>query len=85
VRLTVTDRDAFRPAWTALVLLSEIRRLHPAQFRITNVGFTQMLGSKWAREAFDRGEDPRVIQQRWDAENRAWTAIRDRYRIYPRR
>lgn len=84
VKLTVTDRDAFRPAWTALVLLSEIRRLHPTQFRITNVGFTQMLGSKWAREAFDRGEDPRVIQARWDEENRAWMAIRDRYRIYRR-
>jgi uncharacterized protein YbbC (DUF1343 family) len=71
--------------WTTLVLLSEIRRLHPQQFRITNEGFTQMLGSRWARQAFDRGEDPREIWRRWEEENRAWSAVRERYRLYPAR
>ena len=46
-------------ASSTLVLLSEIKRLHPTEFQITNDGFTQMMGSRWAREAFDRGEDPR--------------------------
>ncbi|CAN5613471.1 DUF1343 domain-containing protein [soil metagenome] len=85
VQITVTDRDAYRPVWTTLVLLSEIRRLHPQQFRITNEGFTQMLGSRWARQAFDRGEDPREIWRRWEEENRAWSAVRERYRLYPAR
>jgi uncharacterized protein YbbC (DUF1343 family) len=83
VRLTVTDRDAFDSSFTALVLLSEIRRQHPQQFNVTNEGFTQMIGSRWARQAFDRGEDPRVIQQRWQEETREWMAVRDRYRLYP--
>jgi uncharacterized protein YbbC (DUF1343 family) len=83
VRLTVTDRDAFDSSYTALVLLSEIRRQHPQQFRVTNDGFTQMIGSRWARQAFDRGEDPRTIQQRWQQETREWMAVRDRYRLYP--
>ncbi len=84
LRLTVTDRNAYRPAYTALVLLTEIKRLHPTEFKITNAGFTQMIGSRWAREAFDRGEDPRVIARRWEDEIRAWMPVRDRYRLYPR-
>ena len=83
IRFTVTDRDAFDPAWMTLVLLSEIKKAHPTQFKITNEGFTQMMGSKWARAAFDRGEDPRVIRQRWEQELAAWMPIRDRYRLYP--
>ncbi len=83
VRLRITDREAYRPIWLSLVLLHEIRNLHPQSFRITNEGFTQMLGSRWARQAFDRGEDPHTIWRRWEEENRAWLQVRDRYRLYP--
>jgi uncharacterized protein YbbC (DUF1343 family) len=83
VNIEVTDRNAYRPALTALVLLTEIKRLHP-EFKVTNAGFTQMIGSRWAREAFDRGEDPRVIARRWEEEIRAWMPTRDQYRLYPR-
>ena len=82
VRIRVTDRDAYRPVWLALVLLSEIRRQHPDEFRITNEGMTQMLGSRWARAAVDRGDDPREIWQRWQNELRAWAEVRDRYLLY---
>jgi uncharacterized protein YbbC (DUF1343 family) len=83
VRLRVTDREAFDPPYTALVLLTEIRRLHPQQFRITNEGFTQMIGSRWARQQFDAGADPRTIQARWRQELEGWAAVHDRYRLYP--
>jgi uncharacterized protein YbbC (DUF1343 family) len=82
VRLRVTDRDALRPVWLTLVLMTEIRRLHPQQFRITNEGFTQMMGSRWAREAFDRGDDPQAIWNRWEAENREWEERVEPYRLY---
>lgn len=85
LRLDVTDRRTFRPAYTALVLLSEAKKQNPAQFRVMDAGFTQMLGSHWARAAFDRGEDPRVIERRWQQELAQWNATeRERYRIYPR-
>jgi uncharacterized protein YbbC (DUF1343 family) len=80
--LQVTDRDAYQPVWTTLVLLTEIRRQHPREFRITNEGFTQMIGSRWARQAFDRGEDPRSIWQRWEQELAAWRPVQERYRLY---
>jgi len=84
LRLEVTDRRTFDPVYTTLVLLTEARRQSPGNFRVMNAGFTQMLGSRWAREAFDRGEDPRVIQRRWDEEMAAWMRERERYRLYPR-
>ena len=84
LRLDVTDRATFRPAYTALVLLTEAKKQNPARFRVENAGFTQMIGSRWARAAFDRGDDPREIDRRWTQERAAWNAIRERYRIYPR-
>jgi uncharacterized protein YbbC (DUF1343 family) len=85
IRLRVTDRATFRPPYTALVLLTEIRRVHPDSFKVGDPpGMTQMLGSRWAYDAFLRGTDPREIDRRWQAEVRAWMAKRDRYRMYPR-
>jgi uncharacterized protein YbbC (DUF1343 family) len=82
VRLNVTDRNVYMPVWTTLVLLSEIKRLHPQQFRVTNEGFTQMIGSRWAREAFDRGDSPASIWERWERELRSWEQLVAKYRIY---
>lgn len=83
IRLEVTDRDAYLPVWTALVLLTEIRRQHPDEFEITNSGFTQMIGSQSAREAFEQGVDPQEIWRRWEEENTAWVRRVEGYRLYP--
>ena len=83
LRLVITDRDAYQPVWTTLVLLTEIKRLHPTQLKIEKGGFTQMIGSTWAYDAVDRGDDPRQIWQRWQSENAAWDRIRARYDLYP--
>jgi len=59
-------------------------RLHPQQFRIADPpGMTQMLGSKWAMAAFQRGDDPRTIQRRWGEELEAWRRMQEKYRLYP--
>jgi uncharacterized protein YbbC (DUF1343 family) len=84
LRLDVTDRTAFRPVYTTLVLLSEAKKQAPAQFRVANEGYTQMIGSRWARAAFDNGTDPREIQRRWDEELEAWKREREPYLLYPR-
>ena len=82
VRLTITDRHTYQPVWTTLALMSEIKRLHPTQFKIENNGFTQMLGSNWARQAFDRGDDPRRIWDRWQSELGVWEQTRAKYDLY---
>jgi uncharacterized protein YbbC (DUF1343 family) len=83
VRITITDREAYRPVWMTLALLTEIRRLHPADFRITNEGMTQMLGSRWARQALERGDDAHAIWHRWEQELEQWRGVRARYALYP--
>jgi uncharacterized protein YbbC (DUF1343 family) len=84
IRLTVTDRETFRAPFTTLVLLSEIKRVHPDSFKVGDPpGMTQMLGSRWAYQAFVAGTDPREIDRRWQQELRAWATTRDKYRIYP--
>ncbi|HYH81155.1 MAG TPA: DUF1343 domain-containing protein [Longimicrobium sp.] len=84
VRLTVTDRARADIPFITLALLTEIKRLHP-QFRVIDPpGMTQMLGSKWAMAAFQRGDDATQIQQRWTQELATWRQMQDRYRIYPK-
>jgi uncharacterized protein YbbC (DUF1343 family) len=82
LRIRVTERDAFSPVWLTLVLLTEIRAQHLREFRVTNEGMTQMLGSRWAREAIDRGEAPQVIWDRWNDELQRWKPVRERYALY---
>jgi uncharacterized protein YbbC (DUF1343 family) len=82
VRLRITDRDAFQPVWLALVLMTEIRRQHPDRFRVTNDGMTQMLGSRWARQALDRGGDPHATWRRWQQELASWEGVRRKYALY---
>ncbi len=83
VRLVITDRDAFPAVRTTLELMHEISQMHPDDFRITNVGMTQMLGSRWARQSFEAGVEPEVILRRWNEELEAWRRVRERYRLYP--
>jgi uncharacterized protein YbbC (DUF1343 family) len=83
VSIRITDRNAYRPVWMTLVLLSETMRQHPGEFRITNDGMTQMLGSHWARAALENGDDPVTIWQRWEQELEDWRAIRGKYQLYP--
>jgi uncharacterized protein YbbC (DUF1343 family) len=80
--INITNREAYPPVWMTLVLMTEIRRLHPNEFRITNEGMTQMLGSRWARVAFDRGDDPHEIWRRWQEELLGWASVRERYTLY---
>jgi uncharacterized protein YbbC (DUF1343 family) len=58
LRLQVTDRAAFRPVYTTLVLLSEAKKQAPQRFRIQNTGFTQMIGSRWGARGVRPGRGP---------------------------
>lgn len=81
VRIRITDREAYQPVLTALVFLSEIQKMHPRNLGMGPM--LQMLGSRWAPEAVRRGDDPRDIFRRWEAENAAWKQKIARYRLYP--
>jgi uncharacterized protein YbbC (DUF1343 family) len=81
VRIRITDREAYQPVLTALVFLSEIQKMHPRNLGMGPM--LQMLGSRWAPDAVRRGDDPREIFRRWEAENAAWKQKVGKYRLYP--
>ena len=81
VRLTVTDRNAYRPVLTALAFLVELRKMYPQQLGMGPM--LQMLGSEWAPAAVRRGDDPRAIYARWERENAQWERSVAKYRLYP--
>lgn len=80
VRLTITDREAYRPVLTALVFLSEIRKMHGQNLGMGPM--LQMLGSEWAPAAVRAGQDPREIFRRWEQENAGWERKIAQYRLY---
>ena len=71
--LHVTDRARFRPVRTAIILLQQIARAYPTQFRIlgdapTEAGhpafFELLAGNGWLRGAVMAGESPAAMEER---------------------
>lgn len=67
VQVHVTDRAAFRPVRTAVVLVQAVARLYPADFRIEGSDpafFERLAGNGWLRHAVLAGEDWPSIEAR---------------------
>lgn len=79
IRIRVTDRDVYDPSYLALVLLTEIYRLHPQ-----NVGLKAMhhILDDWTTEEIRRGVHPARIAERWRSAGEAWEQRTARYRLY---
>jgi uncharacterized protein YbbC (DUF1343 family) len=91
VQLHVTDREAFRPVRTTLALLAEIHRLDPDQFawRTDEYEFVKdpiaidlLFGSDRERKAIEAGTPWQEIAAAWEAEERAFEAVRHRAWLY---
>lgn len=89
VRLHVTDREAYRPVRTALLLIDTIRRLHPDEFRF--IGPTAqhpdaywidtLAGTDRLRKAMEAGTLTRLLDT-WERDARGFEATRRRYLLY---
>ena len=80
IRLIVTDRDAYRPVRTALLLIDEIRRQHPAQFA-WGPTIDRLTGSDKVRLAIEGGTLPRLLEE-WDREAEAFRGRRAPFLLY---
>ena len=81
-QLIVTDRDAFEPVLTGLVMVAEAHRLYSDQFRIEAHGFDQMVGASWVRERLLKGDRPEAIATAWHAQEAAFERMRLPYLLY---
>ena len=66
IRLAITDRQAYRPVATALLLIDEIRRQHPKDFT-WRPSIDRLTGTDKVRQAIESGQLPALLA-RWDRE-----------------
>ena len=70
IRFAVTDKRAYRPVRTALLLIDEIRRQHPREFA-WGPSIDRLTGSDKVRLAIDNGRLPALLEE-WDREAAAF-------------
>ncbi len=81
LRFVVTDRQAYRPVRTALLLIDEIRRQHPRDFAWTGT-IDRLTGSDRVRLAIEGGTLPALLAD-WDREAEAFRVGRAPFLLYP--
>lgn len=81
IRLAVTDRNAYRPVRTALVMIDEIRRQHISDFGWTGT-IDRLTGSDKVKKAIEGGTLKSLLEE-WDREAAEFKASSAQYRLYP--
>jgi uncharacterized protein YbbC (DUF1343 family) len=81
IRFRITDRQAYRPVRSSLLLIDEIRRRHPREFAWTGT-IDRLTGSDRVRLAIEGGRLPSLLEE-WDAEAAAFAESRKPYLLYP--
>jgi uncharacterized protein YbbC (DUF1343 family) len=80
IRFAVTDREAYRPVRTSLLLIDEIRRQHLKAFA-WGPSIDRLTGSDKVRLAIDGGTLPALLEQ-WDLEAAAFRERRRTFLLY---
>jgi len=80
IRFVVTDREAYRPVRTSLLLIDAIRRHHPKEFA-WGKSIDRLTGSDKVRLAIDGGTLPALLEQ-WDREAAAFRERRKPFLLY---
>ena len=80
VRFKVVDRNALDVAALGVELAAALYRLYPGKFLIDKT--VGMIGSRQVLQAIKNGDDPRVIERRWQPGLDAFGRLRARYLLY---
>jgi uncharacterized protein YbbC (DUF1343 family) len=80
IRFVITDRHAYRPVRTSLLLIDEIRRQHPRDFAWTGT-IDRLTGSDKVRRAIEGGWLPDLLEE-WDREAAEFRESRTPYLLY---
>lgn len=81
IRFAITDRLAYRPVRTSLVLIDEIRRQHPRDFAWSPT-IDRLTGSDRVRLAIEGGTLPALLDE-WDRDAAGFVESRKPYLLYP--
>jgi uncharacterized protein YbbC (DUF1343 family) len=87
VRLQVTDPLRFRPATTAMHIMTTVRALYPRRFQfVARNGrhvFDFVWGTDRVRKEIERGAPASAIVARWEPDLRRFEALRAAFLLYP--
>jgi uncharacterized protein YbbC (DUF1343 family) len=81
IRFVITDRQAYRPVRTSLLLIDEIRRQHPTDFAWSRT-IDRLTGSDKVRLAIEAGTLPSLLEE-WDREAAEFAESRKPFLLYP--
>jgi uncharacterized protein YbbC (DUF1343 family) len=89
VRFEITDRNSYRPLATSLLMIEQIRKMHPTEFewRGANQREPNMLtierhgGTRELRTAIENGTVSALLKK-WEADQKAFAAKRQPYLLY---
>ena len=80
VRLTVTDRDSYRPVATTMRLIETIRRMHPNEFEWRG-SMDRLTGSTRIRTAIENGTLETLLAE-WERDAATFREMRKPYLLY---
>jgi uncharacterized protein YbbC (DUF1343 family) len=80
IQFVITDRQAYRPVRTALLLIDEIRRQHPHDFAWSGT-IDRLTGSDKVRLAIEGGRLPALLDE-WDREAAEFQESRRPFLLY---
>ena len=80
IRFVITDRQAYRPVRTSLLLIDEIRRQHPNDFAWSR-SIDRLTGSDKVRLAVEGGTLPALLEE-WDREAAEFAESRKPFLLY---
>jgi len=80
IRFVITDRQAYRPVRTSLLLIDEIRRQHPQDFAWRG-SIDRLTGSDKVRLAIEAGRLPALLEE-WDREAADFLESRKAFLLY---
>ncbi len=82
VKITVTDRDKFKPVGMGICLLWAIRHLSPREFQIRADDFDRLAGVPAVRNLLESGATPAEIISKWSKGTEEFRKTRDKYLLY---
>ncbi|HEX9107848.1 MAG TPA: DUF1343 domain-containing protein [Longimicrobiales bacterium] len=89
IRFAVTNRDRFRPVSAAFLLMNEIRKMQPDEFKWRGanqrepnmLAIDRLSGTDEVRKAIDAGTMPQLLKK-WDQEDSAFLKDRQPFLLY---
>jgi len=82
VEILLADRTRLEPFWTGVLIVNEIYRLYPTQFKWIERHFDRLCGTATVREAIIAQKPLAPLKATWAAECKTFAQTREKYLLY---